>query len=55
MAHRDQIVSYLDDLLDVGAYPDMTPNGLQVPGADTVAPPVDDRALVERAVAEGPS
>ena len=36
MAHRDQIVSYLDDLLDVGAYPDMTPNGLQVPGADTV-------------------
>jgi 23S rRNA (cytidine1920-2'-O)/16S rRNA (cytidine1409-2'-O)-methyltransferase len=25
------------------------------PGADTVAPPVDDRALVERAVAEGPS
>ena len=36
MAHRDQIVSYLDDLLEVGAYRDMTPNGLQVPGADAV-------------------
>jgi len=36
VAHRDQIVSYLDDLLRVEAYPDMTPNGLQVPGADTV-------------------
>jgi dinuclear metal center YbgI/SA1388 family protein len=36
VAHRDQIVSYLDDLLDAGAYPDMTPNGLQVPGADAV-------------------
>ena len=29
-------MSYLDDLLEVGSYDDMTPNGLQVPGADTV-------------------
>ncbi len=36
MAHRDQIVSWLDELLDVGSYPDMTPNGLQVPGAEAV-------------------
>jgi dinuclear metal center YbgI/SA1388 family protein len=36
VAHRDQIVSYLDDLLEIGSYPDMTPNGLQVPGADAV-------------------
>ncbi len=36
MAQRDQIVSYLDDLLDVGSFADMTPNGLQVPGAETV-------------------
>ena len=36
MAYRDHIVSYLDDLLDVGAYSDMTPNGLQVPGDETV-------------------
>jgi len=36
MADRDQIVSYLDELLEVGAYQDMTPNGLQVPGAEAV-------------------
>ena len=36
MAHRDQIVAYLDDLLDAGSFPDITPNGLQVPGAEDV-------------------
>jgi len=36
VAYRDHIVSYLDDLLDVGSFSDMTPNGLQVPGAQDV-------------------
>jgi len=36
VANRDQIVSYLDELLDAGSFPDMTPNGLQVPGAEDV-------------------
>lgn len=36
MAGRDEIVSYLDDLLDPGAFDDHGPNGLQVPGAEEV-------------------
>jgi dinuclear metal center YbgI/SA1388 family protein len=36
MAGRDEIVSFLDDLLDIDAYPDGLPVGLQVPGADEV-------------------
>src|SRR3954466_5979449 len=31
MAHIDDIISTLDDLLDPGAYADLGPNGLQVP------------------------
>lgn len=36
MASRDEIVSYLDELLDSPGFPDYAPNGLQVPGADEV-------------------
>ena len=36
MAGRDEIVSYLDDLLDPAAFDDYGPNGLQVPGAEEV-------------------
>ena len=36
MAERDQIVSFLNELLDIGAYPDGMPVGMQVPGAAQV-------------------
>jgi dinuclear metal center YbgI/SA1388 family protein len=36
MAARDEIVSFLDDLLDSPGFTDYGPNGLQVPGADEV-------------------
>ncbi len=36
MADRDEIVSFLDELLDSPGFPDYGPNGLQVPGADEV-------------------
>ena len=36
MADRDQIVSFLNELLDIGAYPDGMPVGMQVPGAAQV-------------------
>ena len=36
MAGRDEIVSYLDDLLEPAAFDDYGPNGLQVPGAEEV-------------------
>jgi dinuclear metal center YbgI/SA1388 family protein len=35
-AARDEIIGYLDELLDVDAFDDYGPNGLQVPGADEV-------------------
>ena len=37
MADRDEIIDFLDDLLDAGAFEDYGPNGLQVPGAREVA------------------
>jgi dinuclear metal center YbgI/SA1388 family protein len=37
MAPRDEIVAFLDDLLDVSAFEDYGPNGLQVPGAEEVS------------------
>lgn len=37
MAGRDELVAYLDSLLDPGAFDDHGPNGLQVPGADEVS------------------
>jgi dinuclear metal center YbgI/SA1388 family protein len=36
VAGRDEIVSFLDDLLDSPGFPDYGPNGLQVPGAEEV-------------------
>src|SRR6478736_2994511 len=36
MADRDQIVSFLNELLDIGAYPDGMPVGMQVPGTAQV-------------------
>jgi dinuclear metal center YbgI/SA1388 family protein len=50
------IIGALDDLLDPGAFEDLGPNGLQVPGTDRVERVVTgvtaQRALVERAVEE---
>jgi len=50
------IIAFLDELLDVDGFPDLGPNGLQVPGAqqvDTVLTGVSaQRALFERAVEE---
>ena len=57
MAQRDEIIAYLDELLDIGAFTDYGPNGLQVPGADEVSLVVTgvsaQRELFERAAAEG--
>ncbi|HLM26108.1 MAG TPA: Nif3-like dinuclear metal center hexameric protein [Thermoleophilaceae bacterium] len=36
MADRDELIAYLDDLLDSPAFDDYGPNGLQVPGAQEV-------------------
>jgi dinuclear metal center YbgI/SA1388 family protein len=36
VASRDEIVSWLDELLEAPAFSDYTPNGLQVPGAPEV-------------------
>jgi len=36
MADRDEIVAFLDELLEAGDWPDRGPNGLQVPGAHEV-------------------
>ena len=57
MAGRDEIVSFLDELLDSPGFPDYCPNGLQVPGAaqvETVISGVSGQLeLFERAAAEG--
>ena len=36
MAHRDELIAFLDDLLDAGSWDDYGPNGLQVWGRDEV-------------------
>jgi dinuclear metal center YbgI/SA1388 family protein len=36
VATRDEILSYCDELLDIGSFEDFGPNGLQVPGAAEV-------------------
>jgi len=36
MASRDEIVAFLDELLDARGWPDHGPNGLQVPGSTEV-------------------
>ena len=53
MAQRDEIIAFCDELLDVGAYPDYGPVGLQVVGAAEVRKLVcgvsASRELFERA------
>jgi dinuclear metal center YbgI/SA1388 family protein len=57
MAERDEIIAYLDDLLEIGSFTDYGPNGLQVPGAGEVTRVVTavsaQRELFERAAADG--
>ena len=58
MAACNQIIGYLDDLLDPTAYDDYGPNGLQVPGSEQIQtlPPLDghlevgDNALLAQAI-----
>src|SRR3954453_14142182 len=51
------LIGYLDDLLEPGVFDDYGPNGLQVPGRETVATVVTGVSagidLFERAAAEG--
>jgi dinuclear metal center YbgI/SA1388 family protein len=57
MAETAELIQALDALLDPGAFDDLGPNGLQVPGSDQVQRVVTgvtaQRALSERAVQEG--
>jgi dinuclear metal center YbgI/SA1388 family protein len=57
VAARDDIVDYLDDMLEASAWQDYGPNGLQVPGAATVTKIVTavsaHQELFERAAAAG--
>jgi dinuclear metal center YbgI/SA1388 family protein len=56
MAATAELIAYLDALLDPGAFKDMGPNGLQVPGRHEVRRVVTgvtaQRALFERAIEE---
>lgn len=56
-ARTADIVAYLDELLAIDRFADYGPNGLQVPGADTVTAVLTgvsaQRELFERALAEG--
>jgi dinuclear metal center YbgI/SA1388 family protein len=55
MAHIDELMSHLDELLDPGAFRDYGPNGLQVPGRVDIERVVTgvsaNRELIERALA----
>jgi dinuclear metal center YbgI/SA1388 family protein len=55
MARRDEIIAFLDELLEIGSFTDYGPNGLQVPGAPEVSRVVTgvsaQRELFERAAA----
>jgi dinuclear metal center YbgI/SA1388 family protein len=57
MAPRDEIIAYLDELLEIDAFSDYGPNGLQVPGAEEVSLVVTGvsahRELFDRAVQAG--
>jgi dinuclear metal center YbgI/SA1388 family protein len=57
MAARQDIIAFLDDLLDASGFDDYGPNGLQVVGAEEVATVVTGVSahleLFERAAAEG--
>lgn len=57
MAGRDEIIAFLDELLDSGSWEDYGPNGLQVPGAEEVSLVATGvsahRELFEQAAAAG--
>jgi dinuclear metal center YbgI/SA1388 family protein len=57
MARRDEIIAYLDELLEIEAFSDYGPNGLQVPGAVEVSLVVTgvsaQRELFEQAATAG--
>jgi dinuclear metal center YbgI/SA1388 family protein len=57
MAHRDEIVGYANELLEVAKWPEFAPPGLQVVGAAEVSSVVSgvsaSRELFERAAAAG--
>ena len=57
MVATDELIAHLDELLDPGAFDDLGPNGLQVPGRAEVRRVVTgvtaQRALSERAVEAG--
>ncbi len=57
VAARDEIIAFLDELLDAQGFADYGPNGLQVPGAEEVSLVVTGvsahRELFERAAAAG--
>jgi dinuclear metal center YbgI/SA1388 family protein len=57
VAERDEIIEFLDDLLDSPAFDDYGPNGLQVPGTAQVGKVVTavsaHQELFERAAASG--
>ena len=57
MAHRDEIASYADELLEVANWPEFAPQGLQVVGGAEVTRLAcgvsSSRELFERAVADG--
>jgi dinuclear metal center YbgI/SA1388 family protein len=57
VALRDEIIAFLDELLDPGSWDDYGPNGLQVPGAEEVSVVATGvsahRELFERAAAAG--
>jgi dinuclear metal center YbgI/SA1388 family protein len=57
MAHRDEILAYAAELLDLGAWPDYGPMGMQVIGSDDVQKIVcavsASRELFDRAAAAG--
>jgi dinuclear metal center YbgI/SA1388 family protein len=57
VAARDELIAFLDELLDARAFDDYGPNGLQVAGSDEVARVVTGvsahRELFERAAASG--
>jgi dinuclear metal center YbgI/SA1388 family protein len=57
MASRDEMIAFLDELLDPASFSDYGPNGLQVPGSEEVSLVVTGVSahleLFERAAAEG--
>lgn len=57
MSSRQEILTHLDTLLDVGRYRDYCPNGLQVEGGDEITHIVSgvtaSQALIEAAIEQG--